>query len=165
RAREAAGGSAAGGGGSGPVRRRRARVARDRHARRRRLPLSRTMPDGARTPVLFVVEAVTLAQVVRLWTLAQALDPARYAVHFASARFDERIFEQGGIPLRRWPIRSLAADVVDRAVASGKRIYEQDTLAGYVAEERALLRELRPAVVVGDLRLSLPISAPLEKVP
>ena len=123
------------------------------------------MAERARTRVLFVVEAVTLAQVVRLWTLAQALDPARYEIHFASARFDERIFGQGGVELRRWPIRSLAADVVDRAVASGKRIYEQDTLAGYVAEERALLRELRPAVVVGDLRLSLAISAPLEKVP
>ena len=32
-------------------------------------------------------------------------------------------------------------------------------------EERALLRELRPALVVGDLRLSLAISAPLEGVP
>ncbi|MES1165533.1 MAG: nucleotide disphospho-sugar-binding domain-containing protein [Verrucomicrobiota bacterium] len=123
------------------------------------------MAKGARTPVLFVVEAVTLAQVVRLWTLAQALDPARYEIHFASARFDERIFGAGGVPMRRWPIRSLAPELVDRAVASGKRIYEQETLAGYVAEERALLRAVRPAVVVGDLRLSLAISAPLEKVP
>lgn len=123
------------------------------------------MRAGTRTPVLFAVEAVTLAQVVRLWTLAQALDPARYDVHFASARFDERIFGAGGVPMRRWPIRSLAPEVVDRAVASGKRIYERQTLSDYVEEQRALLREIRPAIVVGDLRLSLAISAPLEKVP
>jgi len=123
------------------------------------------MGQGTRTRVLFVVEAVTLAQVVRLWTLAQALDPSLYEIHFASARFDERIFGAGGVPLRRWPIRSLAPEVVDAAVAAGKRIYERQTLAGYVEEERALLRAIRPAVVVGDLRLSLAVSAPLEKVP
>ena len=45
-----------------------------------------------RPRILFVAEAVTLAQVVRLATLARGLDPARYEVHFASARFDELVF-------------------------------------------------------------------------
>jgi UDP:flavonoid glycosyltransferase YjiC (YdhE family) len=123
------------------------------------------MAEGARTRILFVAEAVTLAQVVRLWTLAQGLDPARYELHFAAARFDPRVFDAGGVPLRRWPLRSLSPEMVERAVAAGKRIYEEATLADYVAEERALLRQLRPALVVGDLRLSLAISAPLEGVP
>jgi UDP:flavonoid glycosyltransferase YjiC (YdhE family) len=39
------------------------------------------------------------------------------------------------------------------------------TLARYVSEERELLRRLRPALVVGDLRLSLPVSAAVEGVP
>jgi len=120
---------------------------------------------GGRTPILFVAEAVTLAQVVRLWTLAQALDPRRYEAHFAAARFDPRIFDAGGVPLRRWPIQSLDPGAVAKDVAAGRRIYEEKTLAGYVAEERALLREIRPAAVVGDLRLSLSVSAPLERVP
>jgi UDP:flavonoid glycosyltransferase YjiC (YdhE family) len=119
---------------------------------------------GARPRVLFIAEAVTLAQVVRLQVLAHSLDPRRYEVHFASARFDPRVFGAEA-SFRRWPIRSLDPEVVDRLVASGKRIYDQDTLAGYVEEERGLLRQLRPALVVGDLRLSLAVSAPLEGVP
>ena len=45
-----------------------------------------------RIRVLFIAEAITLAQVVRLVTLARGLDPARFEVHFASAHFDELAF-------------------------------------------------------------------------
>jgi UDP:flavonoid glycosyltransferase YjiC (YdhE family) len=128
-----------------------------------------------RTRILFVAEAVTLAQVVRLYTLARSLDPAHHEIHFASARFDEMVFgggSDGGAAhanpaseWKRWPIKSLAPELVDRLVASGQRIYDEKTLAGYVDEERRLLREIRPALVVGDLRLSLAVSAPLQGVP
>jgi UDP:flavonoid glycosyltransferase YjiC (YdhE family) len=118
---------------------------------------------ASRPRILFIAEAVTLAQVVRLYTLARTLDPQQYEVHFASARFDPRVF--GTASFARWPVKSLSPEVVERAVAGGKRIYEQDTLQAYVDEERALLRKVRPALVVGDLRLSLSISAPLESVP
>jgi UDP:flavonoid glycosyltransferase YjiC (YdhE family) len=117
-----------------------------------------------RPRILFVAEAVTLAQVVRLYTLARGLDARRYEVHFASARFDERVFA-GDEGFRRWPIESLAPEIVDKLVASGKRIYDERTLAGYVEEEQALLQSVRPALVVGDLRLSLAVSAPLAGVP
>jgi UDP:flavonoid glycosyltransferase YjiC (YdhE family) len=113
--------------------------------------------------VLFIVEAVSLAQVVRLATLARALDPARYEVHFASARFDELIF--AGASFTRHTISSLPASVVDARVARGQRPYGRRTLARYVQEELALMEQLRPDVVVGDLRLSLAISAPLAGVP
>jgi len=41
--------------------------------------------------ILFIVEAATWSQVVRLSIFARGLDPRRYEVHFASARFDERL--------------------------------------------------------------------------
>ena len=116
-----------------------------------------------RRRILFVAEAVTLAQVVRLVTLARALDPARYDVHFASAVFDPLIF--AGTAFTRHTIQSLPAAVVDARVAGGRRLYGVRTLARYVGEERELLRRLRPALVVGDLRLSLSVSAALERVP
>jgi hypothetical protein len=74
--------------------------------------------------VLFVAEAVSLAQVVRLVSLARALDARRYQVHFASARFDDLVF--GGTELAhvvRHRIASLPASVVDRRVARGLRPY------------------------------------------
>jgi len=113
--------------------------------------------------ILFVCEAVTLAQVVRLATLARALDPARYEVHFASAAFDELIF--AGATFHRHVIHSLPARTIDARVASGRRLYGEGTLARYVSEERALFAAVRPALVVGDLRLSLAVSAAVDRVP
>ena len=117
----------------------------------------------ARARILFVAEAVTLAQVVRLVTLARALDPGRYEVHFASARFDELIF--AGTPFKRHPLFSLSPGVIDARVVSGRRLYGRRTLARYVRDERALFAELRPELVVGDLRLSLAVSAAVDRVP
>jgi UDP:flavonoid glycosyltransferase YjiC (YdhE family) len=123
----------------------------------------------SRPRVLFVSEAVTLAQVVRLATLARALDPARFEVHFAAARFSPMIFDglNGAPPLcaTRHTIESLSPEVIDARVLAGRRLYGRRTLAAYVREDRALLARVRPALVVGDLRLSLPIAAPLEGVP
>ena len=70
-----------------------------------------------RRRILFVAEAVTLAQVVRLVTLARALDPARYDVHFASAAFDPLIF--AGTAFTTHAIQSLPAAVVDARVPGG----------------------------------------------
>jgi len=117
----------------------------------------------ARPRILFVSEAVTLAQVVRLATLAGAVDTMRYEVHFASARFDELVF--GGSSFFRHPIPSLDPALVEARVARGRRIYGKATLARYVAADRALLAALKPALVVGDFRLSLAVAAPLEGVP
>jgi UDP:flavonoid glycosyltransferase YjiC (YdhE family) len=121
------------------------------------------MRPTQRRRILFVAEAVTLAQVVRLATLARALDPTRYEVHFASARFDDLVFR--GTDFTRHPIWSLSAAKIDARVARGRRLYGLRTLATYVREERALLQAVRPSLVVGDLRLSLAVSAPLERVP
>jgi UDP:flavonoid glycosyltransferase YjiC (YdhE family) len=112
--------------------------------------------------VLFVAEAVTLAQVVRLATLARALDPARYEVHFASAHFDELIF--GGTSFIRHRIHSLSPAVIEARVASGRRLYSLRTLAGYVREETALFASVRPDLVVGDLRLSLSVSTAIDRI-
>jgi UDP:flavonoid glycosyltransferase YjiC (YdhE family) len=110
-----------------------------------------------------VAENVTLAQVVRLVTLAQSLDERHYEVHFACSRFDELVFEHTSF--RRWHISTIPRTVVDRALASGRRLYERSTLRRYVQEETRLLAEVRPDLVVGDFRQSLAVSAPLARVP
>lgn len=116
-----------------------------------------------RTRVLFVSEAVTLAQVVRLVVLARSLPTDRYEVHFASARFDDLMF--GGSRFVRWPIRSIDPAVVERTVARGGTVWDEDLLMAYVDDDRRVLDNVRPALVVGDLRLSLTVAAPLAGVP
>lgn len=112
--------------------------------------------------LLFVSENVTLAQVVRLFVLARGAALAGHDVHFACASFDERIF--AGAPLSRWKIKSISRETVDARIASGGRIHELDELAAYVDEELRLMREVKPDLVIGDLRPSLSISAPLARV-
>lgn len=116
-----------------------------------------------RARVLFVAEAVTLAQVVRLVSLARGLDPRRYEVHFASARFDELVF--ASTPFVRHAISSPDPATVERAVARGARMYGTRDLARFVDEDLALFDAVEPDVVVGDLRWSLAVSAPLRRVP
>jgi len=111
---------------------------------------------SARVRILFVVEDITLAQVVRLVTLANTLDPDRYEVHFASAHFDELVF--AGTSFVRHPIFTVSAKEAFRRLEKGKRLYEEQVLARYVDEELSLFRAVRPRVVVGDLRLSLSVS-------
>lgn len=111
--------------------------------------------------VLFLAEAVTWSQVVRLMVLARGLRGCD--VHFASARFDERLFE--GTRFKRWPIHSLSSAEVERSVARGGRIYSRSTLARYVREDLRLFEAVRPDVVVSDLRWSTTVSAPAFGVP
>lgn len=115
-----------------------------------------------RRRVLFVTENITLAQVVRLATLAQGLSPQDYEVHFACSEFDPLIFE--GTSFERWPLHTIDKEQGFKALAKGERMYDQKTLERYVADELRVLDRIEPAVVIGDFRLSLAVSAPLRKV-
>lgn len=116
-----------------------------------------------RRRILFVAENVTMAQCVRLVTLARSLDEARYDLHFACADFPDLIFE--GTRFTRHPLESLSPEAAARALEAGQRLYEKATLLGYIEAERRLIGEVEPALVVGDFRLSLPASAELSGVP
>ena len=115
-----------------------------------------------RQRILFVAESLTLAQVVRLVALARSLDEARYEVHFASTEFDPIAFQ--GTDFRRWPLFGIDKREGMRKLERGRRLYELDVLRRYVAAELELIARVRPALVVGDFRLSLPTSAAVSGV-
>jgi UDP:flavonoid glycosyltransferase YjiC (YdhE family) len=113
--------------------------------------------------VLFVSEAITLAQVVRLAALATRVDRQRYEVHFACGPYDGVALLGSGIePIPLFTIdRQRALAKIDR----GERLYETAVLERYVDEELALFDRVRPDVVIGDFRLSLAVSARLRRIP
>ena len=113
--------------------------------------------------LLFMVEAVTLAQVVRLATLARSLPERDYEIHFASARFDPLIF--AGATFGRWPIESVSPEDAERAVAWGLRVHGPTTLFRHAQADRALFEKLQPDLIVSDLRWSLAASAPAAGIP
>jgi UDP:flavonoid glycosyltransferase YjiC (YdhE family) len=121
------------------------------------------MEDGMKK-ILFIGEAA-LSSVVRPLVLARGLDPRRYEVHFASARFDERIFH--GTSFTRWPIARISPEkvVATTATNSIKRFWDKADYAKYVADELRLYEAVRPDLVVSDARWSTAISAPVFGVP
>jgi UDP:flavonoid glycosyltransferase YjiC (YdhE family) len=126
-------------------------------------PVAPPVAGGARKRILFVAENVSLAQVVRLRVLAGSLDPQRYEVVFACSELDPLIFD--GTAFQRRIIYSMTAAQMHRRMAWGRRLYGMRTLARYVRDDLALLEDVQPALVVGDLRLSLLIAAPKLAIP
>ena len=116
-----------------------------------------------RKTILFVAEAVTLAHVGRPLALAGALDARRYDVHFACAPGHQAMLAGGA--LTYWPITSIPGAQFLAALAAGRPVYDEATLRRYVEDDRRLLAEVRPDLVVGDFRLSLSVSARLARVP
>jgi UDP:flavonoid glycosyltransferase YjiC (YdhE family) len=116
-----------------------------------------------RIRVLVMAEAVTLAHVGRPVALAAGLDPRRFEVHFAaSPRFDALL---GPLPHTRHDLDSIPTARFLDALDRGAPVYSADDLRRYVREDRSLLADVRPDVVVGDFRLSLSVSARLAGVP
>jgi UDP:flavonoid glycosyltransferase YjiC (YdhE family) len=118
---------------------------------------------SAKKRLLCVAESVTLAQVVRLVSLARALPRESYDVHFACSVFPELIFR--GTHFTQHRLESLAPELAAEALQAGRRLYEKSTLLRYIEAETALIDAVRPDLVVGDFRLSLPTSAELRGVP
>ena len=113
--------------------------------------------------ILFVAEAVTLAQVVRLGTLARAVPPTEFEVHFASASTAWARLE-GGNPVRH-PLRSITPVQMERSLRLGTRLYSRPMLSAYLEDDLRLLDRVEPDLVVGDLRWTLPTAAALRGVP
>jgi UDP:flavonoid glycosyltransferase YjiC (YdhE family) len=113
--------------------------------------------------VLFFCEAVTLAHVARPVTLAGALDPALYEVVIACSDRSRSFAGMGP-----WPFKSLDSISSERflaALASGRPVYDLETLRRYVTRDLELIDEVRPDLVIGDFRLSLSVSARVAGVP
>jgi len=122
------------------------------------------LPEGEGvTRILFFAEAVTLAHVARPVTLAQSLDPASYDVHLAWDNRYANLFPN--LALTEHPISSIPTAQFTKALARGTPIYSTAELRRYVEEDRRVIQQVKPDLIVGDFRLSLAISAAVEKIP
>jgi UDP:flavonoid glycosyltransferase YjiC (YdhE family) len=113
--------------------------------------------------ILFVAEAVTLAHVARPVSLARGLAAqGRPVVMAVDGRFD------AVCPTDEWRTERIATMTTAcflEALRTGSPIHDRESFDASVAEDLALLARVRPAVVVGDFRLSLSVSARLAGVP
>jgi UDP:flavonoid glycosyltransferase YjiC (YdhE family) len=114
-----------------------------------------------RKRILFVSESITLAQIVRLASLSIGLDPDRWDIHFAATAFPADV----EVPPQRHALWGVAGAEAQARLAAGKRLYTPAVLRRYVRADLDLIDAVRPDLIVGDLRWSLAVSAPLRKVP
>ena len=113
--------------------------------------------------VVFLAEGATMAHFVRLLSLADTLDTTRYDLHFyAPARFAEHL---RGKQYTTGTLFTMPGEQFLSNIAHGSPAFPTAVLRDYVQFDRELLRRLKPNLVIGDMRLSLPISARLENTP
>lgn len=114
--------------------------------------------------ILFIGEAVSLAHVTRPLVLAQALNQNRYEIHFAcDPRYQKLIDANMGI--HYWPIKSIPSKVFIKAADRNEYAYTSKDLRIYLNEERELLQNIQPSIVIGDYRYTLSTSTELGRIP
>jgi UDP:flavonoid glycosyltransferase YjiC (YdhE family) len=117
----------------------------------------------SRPRILFLAEGATMAHFVRLLALADTLDPGRYDIHFyAPARFAVHLQNR---PFSIGELNTMPGEQFLANLAKGAPLFPFAILRRYVQEDRKLLEDIRPNLVIGDMRLSLPISARLAGIP
>lgn len=132
-----------------------------------RAPADRDPPAlaaaGDASPILFVAEAVTLAHVARSTVLARGIAArARRVVMADDGRYADVCPSEG------WPTERIASLPTARfleALRTGSPVHDRASYDAAIDDDLALLARVRPAVVVGDFRLSLGVSARLAGIP
>jgi len=116
--------------------------------------------SGAR--VLFFAEAVTLAHLARPAVLAAALAGSHEVTLARPARSAAFVDDPR---IRCVDLDCIAGAEFLEALAAGRPPWRASTLERYIAADLALIDAQRPDLIVGDLRLSLSVSARLRGVP
>lgn len=102
-----------------------------------------------------------MAHFVRPLALAQSLAPSEYDVWFyAPAAYGRYLGDSG---FKTGILETLPHEQFLANLAKGAPLYSVDTLRTYVHHDRDIIGQIKPDLVIGDFRLSLPISARLEK--
>lgn len=113
--------------------------------------------------ILFIGEAVTLSHIARPLQLAKMLDSKEFDITFAC---DPRShWMLNNLPFKVRELASISSEQFLTSLEKVSPVYSADILRRYVMDDLALIRDVRPDVIVGDFRLSLSVSARVAGVP
>lgn len=113
--------------------------------------------------ILFIPEAVTNAHVSRSLVLAGSLNRQNYEVIFAASSQYKKFIEERGFEF--YPVPTIPSEELLERLDKAKPIYTYQRLREYVEAELKLLKDLKPALIVGDFRISLGISCDITGIP
>ena len=121
------------------------------------------MNNDERQRILFVAEGATLAHVVRLVELASSLPTDNFEIFFAcSAEFRSFVEDY---PFQLLELPCLTSKQFLSSLEEGDWPYDEQCLSQYVRDDLELIRVSKPDCIVGDMRLSLAVSAPVAEIP
>ena len=120
------------------------------------------MDNGNKKRILFFAEGVTLAHVVRPYTLAESLDKSKYEVAFATSESYQ--FVLADTEIKYYEIQSIGPQVFIDRVDTCQSLYSKKEIISYVNDDLRVIDDFRPDIIVGDFRLSLCISTRLREV-
>lgn len=112
--------------------------------------------------ILIFGEELALSHVVRPMVLANAIKDD-YEVIFASGDRYAHLVNEQELPYRK--IQSIPAEVFIDRIAKGKDAFTTAEFSQQTREELELITEVRPDLIIGDLRMSLGISSEVAKIP
>jgi UDP:flavonoid glycosyltransferase YjiC (YdhE family) len=112
--------------------------------------------------ILFIGEDVALSHVVRPLVLAQAVKDS-YEICLAAGKQYEGLCKRSCIDYRS--IWTLSSDLFVARLAKGQDAWSAEEILQEVEADIALIEEIQPDLVIGDLRWSLGISAAVTKTP
>ncbi len=116
-----------------------------------------------RKRILFLAEGATLAHFIRPLMLAGSVDPSRYEIYFFAPQAFAPYLKNR--PFITGQLASMPGEQFLANIAKGAPPFPTDVIREYVYQDLKLIRSIHPDFVIGDMRLSLPISSRVEGVP
>ncbi|MCU7921128.1 MAG: glycosyltransferase [Candidatus Thiodiazotropha sp. (ex Dulcina madagascariensis)] len=118
--------------------------------------------DGKKARLLFWGEDLALSHVVRPLVLADAVRDKYEIIFVTGERYAHLVEGYGLTPRRTW---TLSTDTFMERLSKGRDGWLAEEISRQVKDELALIEELSPDLIIGDLRWSLGTSAELTKTP
>ncbi len=122
------------------------------------------MPQNSSAKTILVIgDSMSLAHVARAMMLARRLEEEGHRILFATGAAHQQLVQQEGfnpcevdcVP----PAQALAA------IRRGSHIFDRTTVRRYVESDLTLIDQTSPDLIIGDMRMSLNVSAELAGVP
>lgn len=115
--------------------------------------------------ILFFAEAVSFAHTGRPLVLARWAKENGIEAHFASSEEGIRKTNANSFGLKTHPLYTIDGNLFYDRANHGKFFYQKNELKKYIAEEVALIKTIRPDLIVSDFRLTSAISAEITGKP
>ena len=112
--------------------------------------------------ILVIGDSMSLAHATRAMVLARRLACEGAEVIYATGPAHQSLARQEGFDPRE--VYCVPPEYAHAAIRRGSHIFDLPTLKRYVESDLALMRREQPDLVVGDMRMSLNISAELSGV-